>query len=229
MDLLRKERFSYNIGEFYKNSLKKFLNSAMLERNNYKFYLLAGFCYKKMNNFEKAVIYFTKAFQRNENSFEAYYECGLCALKMKETCLALNCFINAIKLNPNHPYAILNLAFTHELCDEPDMAELIYNRLNETHPEFLEGYIKKAEFLMFLERFDEAISELTEVISRNLSNGKIYELLGNCYLKIGELSHAQRALRKAAVLTSNPDTYRSAKKSLKQISLSNNTNKLKLC
>ena len=227
MDLLRREIFYQNINEFYKNSLKKVLNSAMLERNNYKFYLLAGFCYKKMNNFEKAVIYFTKAFNRHEGCFEAYYECGLCALKMNDTCLAAKCFINAIKINPNHPYAILNLALTHQMCGEPDMAELIYNRLIETNPQFVEGYVKKSELLMSGERYYEVIEVLTELIKNGVSDGRIFEILGNCYLKIGKKSHAQRALRKAAVLTSNLETYRSAKKNLKM--LSSNNAKLKLC
>ena len=229
MDLLRREIFYQNINEFYKNSLKKVLNGAMLERNNYKFYLLAGFCYKKMNNFEKAVIYFTKAFKRNEMCFEAFFECGLCALKMSDTCLAANCFISAIKINPDHPYAILNLALTHEMCGEPDMAELIYNRLIETNPQFVEGYIRKSELLISFERYDEAIEMLTDLIKNGVSDGRIFEILGNCYLKIGKKSHAQRALRKAAVLTSNIETYRNAKRNLKQLSVSDSALKLKLC
>lgn len=229
MDLLQRKIHTSFIGEFYKSSLKKILNNAMLERNNYKFYLLAGFCYKKLNNFEKAVIYFTKAFKKNESSFEAYYECGLCALKMKDTCLAANCFIEAIRINPNHPYAILNLAYAHEMCSEPDMAELIYSRLLETHPQFIDGYIRKAEFLMSFERYDEVILMFKDIMRQSCTDGKVYELLGNCYLKLGKISHAQRALRKAAVLTSNFSTYKSAKKSLKQIALPKNSLKLKLC
>ena len=229
MDLLRREIFYQNINEFYKNSLKKVLNGAMLERNNYKFYLLAGFCYKKMNNYEKAVIYFTKAFKRNEMCFEAFYECGLCALKMNDTCLAANCFVSAIKINPNHPYAILNLALTHEMCGEPDMAELIYNRLIETNSQFVEGYIKKSELLTSFERYNEVIEMLTELIKNGISDGRIFEILGNCYLKIGQKSHAQRALRKAAVLTSNLETYRKAKKNLKMLSGTQQNKKLKLC
>ena len=229
MDLLKRELFYQNINEFYKNSLKKFLNYAMLERNNYRFYLLAGFCYKKMNNFEKAVIYFTKAFKRNSNCFEAFYECGLCALKMDDTCLAANCFVSAIKINPNHPYAILNLAYTHEMCGEPDMAELIYNRLIETNPQFIEGYIKKSELIISLERYSEVIEMLTDLIKNGVSDGRIFEILGNCYIKTGKKAHALRALRKAATLTENLTVYRNVKKNLKQISLQNKSPILKLC
>lgn len=229
MDLLKQAENTLSAEEFYKNNLKNVLNGAMRERNNYRLYLLAGFCYKKTGNYEKAIIYFTKAFKQNPKCFEAYYECGLCAAKLKETCLSVNSFIQAIKLNPNHPYAILNLGLAHEMCEEPDMAELIYSRLNDTNPEFVEGFVKKAELLMSSERYDEVIEILTQLLSRNISDGRIFELLGMCYKKTGKISHAQRALRKAATLTANVNVYKSAKRSLKMLSALKQTRNLKLC
>jgi len=229
MDSLKYSAKPLSVGEFYKNNLKNILNYAMRERDNYRLYLLAGFCYKKMGNYEKAIIYFTKAFKQNPECFEAYYECGLCASKLKDTCLSVNSFIKAIKLNPNHPYAILNLGLAHEMCEEPDMAELIYSRLIDTNPEFVEGFIKKSELLMSSERYDEVIDILTHLVAKDISDGRIFELLGNCYKKTGKITHAQRALRKAATLTANINVYKSAKKSLKMLSALNTSKNLKLC
>ncbi|MBO7671866.1 tetratricopeptide repeat protein [bacterium] len=229
MDLLKQAQKPQSVSEFYKNNLKNILNYAMRERNNYRLYLLAGFCYKKTGNYEKAIIYFTKAFKQNPECFEAFYECGLCAAKLKDTCLSVNSFIKAIKLNPNHPYAILNLGLAHEMCDEPDMAELIYSRLNDTNPDFIEGFIKKSELLMSSERYDDVIELLTGLLSEDISDGRIFELLGTCYRKTGKITHARRALRKAATLTANVNVYKSAKRSLKMLSALNQTKNLKLC
>lgn len=188
----------------YKSVIKQLLNKLLTERNNDRIYTILGFCYKKTNKLNKAISCFEKAVLLNLDSFSAFYEMGLCGLKLNKTCIAANSFIKAIQCNPTNPHAVLNLGISHEICEEPDMAFLIYERLIETTPNYLKAYEKKAELLMKLSQYNDAIPLLNQMVKRNPNNALALHNLANCYKKLGKLSYANRCYRK--ILTTNPSS-----------------------
>lgn len=217
-DLLiaREERLT-NFSCIYKNAIKELLNKALKDRNNDRIYTLIGFCYKKTNKINKAISYFEKAVLINPESFSAFYQMGLCGLKINKTCIAVNSFIKAIQSNPTNPYAVLNLGISHEYCDEPDMAFMIYERLIETTPSFMKAYEKKAELFIKMSLFSDAISILTQMIKYNPNDAKAYQNLGNCYKKLGKQSYAYRCYRKILTTNPQPEIYEKAVSALKEI------------
>lgn len=212
----------------YKNAIKKLLNRALNDRNNDKIYTLLGFCYKKTNKINKAISYFEKAALLNTGSFSAFYQMGLCGLKINKTCVAVNSFIKAIQSNPTNPYAVLNLGISHEYCEEPDMAFMIYERLIETTPDFLPAYEKKAELFIKLSHYSDAIPLLNQMVKINPNNAKAYESLGNCYKKLGKKSYASRCYRKVLTTNATADAYGNAIRELKQIN-AQQPKKFQLC
>ncbi len=205
-------------GLIYKSVIKQLLNKLITERNNDKIYTLLGFCYKKMNKFNKAISYFEKAVTLNQESFSAFYEMGLCGLKQQKTCVAVNSFIKAIQTNPTHPHAVLNLGIAHESCEEPDMAFMVYQRLIETSPNYIKAYEKKAELFINMSLYSDAIPLLNEMVKRNPNHAIAYQKLGNCYKKLGKPTYAYRCFRKILTTDTTPDICAGAIYELKRIS-----------
>lgn len=170
-----------------------------------------------MNKLNKAIKYFEKAVLINQDAFSAFYQMGLCGLKLNKTCVAVNSFIKAIQADPTNPFAVLNLGIAHEYCEEPDMAFLIYERLIETTPDFMKAYEKKAELLIKLSHFSDAIPLLNQMVKSNPNNAKAYENLGNCYKKLGKQSYAYRCYRKILTTNPEPEIYDKAISALKEI------------
>lgn len=210
----------YGVTDFsciYKSAIQNLLNKILKDRSNDRLYTLLGFCYKKMNKLNKAITYFEKAIVLNQEAFSAYYQMGLCGLKLNKTCVAVNSFIKAIQSNPTNPYAVLYLGVSHEYCEEPDMAFLIYERLIVTTPDFIEAYEKKAELLIKLSHYSDAIPYLNRMVKSNPNNAKAYENLGNCYRKLGKQSYAYRCYRKILATNPEPEIYDKAISALKEI------------
>lgn len=231
-DLLVKNTESLNDFKIiYKRVIRLLLNRVLAERNNDKIFTLLGYCYKKLGQIEKAVSYFEKAVLINPNSYSAFFEMGLCGLKLKKTCVAVNSFIKAIQANPHKPFAVLYLGISHELCEEPDMAFMIYQRLIETTPKFTQAYSRKANLLMQMDLYKEAIPLLNKIISINPENSNAYQRLGKCYQKLGQPTSAYRCYRKILTKNFNTDICASAISEIRKIS--NQTNRkpqnLKLC
>lgn len=226
--LIAQEENTADFSVIYKHAIKELLQRALKDRNNDKIYTLLGFCYKKTNKINKAISYFEKAALLNSSSFSAFYQMGLCGLKINKTCVAVNSFIKAIQSNPTNPYAVLYLGISHEYCEEPDMAFMIYERLIETTPKFLPAYEKKAELFIKLSHYSDAIPLLNKMVKLNPNNAKAYESLGNCYKKLGKKAYASRCFRKVLTANATEDTYGNAIRELKQIN-AQQPKKFQLC
>lgn len=231
--LVAHEEKTSKFNSIYKNVIKLLLNKLINNRNNERFYTILGFCYKKTNKFNKAISYFEKAIMINQNYFSPYYQMGLCALKINKNCIAVNSFIKAIQTKTTHAHSVLCLGLAHEICEEPDMALMIYQRLIETTPNYLKAYERKADLLIKMSSFHDAIPMLNEVIKRNPNNVIAYQQLANCYNKLGKKTYASRCYRKILTTNINTPIYESAIRELKKINKENSQIQrrqiLKLC
>lgn len=217
----------------YKNAIKRLLNKLIKDRNNEKIYTLLGFCYKKTHKYNKAISYFEKAIMLNQDYFSPYYQMGLCALKINKNCVAVNSFIKAIQTKPTHSHSVLCLGLAHEICEEPDMALMIYERLIETTPNYTKAFEKKAELLINLSSFHDAIQVLNEIIKRTPTNAMAYQKLAKCYKKLGKKAYESRCYRKILTTNSQDEIYANAMTELKRLNRENSQiqhrQKLKLC
>lgn len=109
---------------------------------------------------------------------------------------AIKNFVRAIQINPDNPDAILQLGIAHELCEEYDLALMIYQKLIENSPGFLKAYEHKSTLLMKLDKYDEASEVLHKLIKLNPDYYKAYAGIGVCFDKLGKTNYAQRYYRK---------------------------------
>ena len=111
-------------------------------------------------------------------------------------------FVKSIQLNPENTEAILQLGLSHELCEEYDMALMIYQKIIENNPDYIKAYHHKSSLLMKLERYKEASEVLNKLIKLDSKNIEAFVGIGICFDKLGKKSYAQRYYRK--FLTNQP-------------------------
>ena len=97
---------------------------------------------------------------------------------------------------PKNPDAILQLGISHELCEEYEMALMIYQKLIENSPEYIKAYDHKSSLLMKMERYKEASLVLNKLMKLAPDYHKAYAGIGICFDKLGKKSDAQRYYRK---------------------------------
>ena len=153
---------------YYKEAISDYLNALMLKRDNADSYYGLGICYKHLENYSKAIYYLEKSTEINKYNYNAYFELGVCNLLKGIPCGAIKNFIKAIQLNPDNPEAILQLGISHELCEEYDMALMIYQKLIENSPEYIKAYEHKSSLLMKMGKYKEASLILNQIIKMNI-------------------------------------------------------------
>lgn len=181
-----------------KNVVLKCLHNIFINRNDFNAYYKLGLYYKKIKNYKKAIDYFEKATQISKD-FNSYYESGVCNLILGIPSKAIKCFVNAIQLNPENSDAILQLGISHELCEEYDMALLVYEKLIENAPKFIKAYEHKSSLLMKMERYKDASYVLKRIMDIDSKYTNAYVGIGICFDKLGKKNDAQRFYRKFLV------------------------------
>ena len=148
----------------FKEAASNYLNAILIDRNNADSYYGLGICYKHLKNYAKAIKYLDKATSIKDDFFEAYFELGVCHLLEGVFCGAIKNFIRAVQINPDNPDAILQLGISHEMCEEHDLAMMIYDKLIENSPGFIKAYDHKSALLMKQNKFKEASTVLNKLL-----------------------------------------------------------------
>ncbi len=180
----------------YKDAVLIYLNAILLDRNDVNSYYGLGLCYKHLENYPKAIKNLKKAAELKPDFYEAFYEIGICHLSMCVPCEAIKNFVQAIQINPENPNAILQLGISHELCEEQDMALMIYQKLIENSPNFIKAYEYKSTLLMKMERYREACAVLNALTKIAPDYSQAYLGIATCFEKIGVQIEARRYYRK---------------------------------
>ena len=180
----------------FKEAAKNYLNAVLIDRNDAKSYYGLGVCYKHLENYSKAIKYLERAVAIEEEYYDAFFELGICHQLAGIPCGAIKNFIRAIQINPEKPEAILQLGISHELCEEYDLALMIYQKLIDNSQGFLKAYEHKSSLLMKLEKYQEASKILNELLKLNPEYYRAYVGIAICFDKLGRKSDAQRYYRK---------------------------------
>ncbi|MDR1168032.1 MAG: tetratricopeptide repeat protein [Heliobacteriaceae bacterium] len=178
------------------NVISEHLNTVFINRSDAEAYFRLGLCYKNNGNYSKAVKYLEKAAGLKADYYEAFFELGRCNLLDGVPCCAIKNFIQAIRIKPDNPEAVLQLGISHEMCEEYDLALMIYQKLIQNSPEFVKAYDRKSELLISLEKYQEAALILNELLKINPAYYRAFAGIGICFDKLGNHSRAQRYYRK---------------------------------
>ncbi len=191
-----KKADALRIGNMFREAVSSYLNAILIDRNNFDSYLGLGICYKHLQQYAKAIKYLDIATTLKDENYEVFFELGLCHLLDGSPCGAIKNFVRAIQLNPDNPDAILQLGVAHEMCEEYELALMIYQKLIENSVGFIKAYDHKSALLMKLGNYKEASEVLHKAIKLNPNYYKAYAGIGVCFDKLGKRSFAQRYYRK---------------------------------
>ncbi len=182
--------------KLYKESVKCYLDSIMLDRNHQEAYWGLASSYKYLTQYKKAVGMLEKLTKIDDKNDKYFYELGVCHLSDGHPELAIPQLIKAIVLNRENLEAQIQLAIAHELVDEADLSLMIYNKLIETNPEFLKAYYNKGAMLMGMGQFEEASQTFFQLVKRNPDYYKAYLGIAMSFDKLGRYADAIRYYKK---------------------------------
>lgn len=203
--------------KLYKESVKCYLDSIMLDRNHQEAYLGLASSYKYLTEYKKAVNILEKLIKIDDKNDKYFYELGVCCLSDGRPEDAIPYLIKAIVLNKENLEAQIQLAIAHELVDEPELSLMIYNKLIETNPEFLKAYYNKGAMLMGMGNFSEASKVFFALLKRNPDYYKAYLGIAMSCDKLGQYPEAIRYYKKFLGLKEFSEDAIFAKKRIEEL------------
>ena len=180
----------------YRESVKIYLDSIMMDRNHQEAYWGLAISYKYLTEYKKAIKTLEKLVELDNKNDKYFYELGVCYLSDGRPAEAIPHLISAIVNNRENLEAQIQLAIAHELVEETDLSLMIYNKLIETNPGFLKAYYNKAAMLMGMGEFLEASKTFFQLIKRNPGYYKAYLGIAMSFDKLEKYSDAIRYYKK---------------------------------
>lgn len=184
------------LNSMFQESVKHYLAALMIERNNIQIYIGLAQAYVHLDKLDKAIEILEKAKSIDPSDANIPYEIGCCFMRMGLPCVAIVNLKEAILLDKENINAQLQLAVAHELMEEYDMALMVYQRIIDVHPSFLNAYQHKAALLVELNKYQEAASIFAELIKINPQYYKAYLGIGICFDKMDKITSAVRYYKK---------------------------------
>ena len=180
----------------YKEAIREYLNSIMLNRNNPEAYFGLGLVYKELSSYKKSIQALRKASKLSPFNSDILSELGICELINGNFPEAIGCFQKAIKLNPENWDIQIHLALAHEMEDEPEMALMVYQRIIDKNPKFTKAYIQKASLYMSLECYIDSACLFKKVLELDPKYSRAYLGIGICCDKMNKKQEALRYYKK---------------------------------
>lgn len=201
----------------YRESVKFYLDSIMMDRSHQEAYWGLAESYKYLTEYKKSIKMLEKLTELDENNDKYFLQMGICYLSDGQPAEAIPHLIRAIVINKENLEAQIQLAIAHELVEEPELSLMIYDKLIETNPGYLKAYYNKAAMLMGMGNFLEASKTFFRLIKRNPSYYKAYLGIAMSFDKLARYKDAIRYYKKFLELKSLSEDAIFARQRIKEL------------
>ena len=184
------------LSDFFEKDIVKYKNILKSDKNNVLILYKIAYCYRKQHNYNLAVKYLTKIKHLTPFDSTIYFEIGCTEYENGNCCKAKKNLIQAIKLKPQYYDAYYFLGKTHELCDENEMAEMIYLKIIECCPKYILAYNRLANLYMQLENYKKAIKYFKGLTAINPEDETAYLGLAKAFEELGQNFEAKKYYKK---------------------------------
>jgi serine/threonine protein kinase len=127
-------------------------------------YLNLGNAYKNLKEYEKAIIYYTKAITLNPNYTSAYNNRGIAYKSLKEYEKAIIDYTKAIALDSNYTSAYNNRGLAYDDLKEYKKAIIDYTKAIEIDSNYANAYNNRGVVYQNLKEYKKAIIDYTKAI-----------------------------------------------------------------
>jgi tetratricopeptide (TPR) repeat protein len=138
------------------------LLKVIVNRSSFPVGLLAhiyrkrGFAFRSLNQFEQAIIDYTRAIELDPTYARAYASRGSAYRRLKEYERAMQDYNRALELEPNYAWAYCGRGETYRLLKEYALALADLNRALELEPNYARAYAQRALLHLWLGKMELA-------------------------------------------------------------------------
>jgi len=192
----------------YSKAVAAYLSAIIQSNSDIRPYVGASKAYKKLQKYDKAIKNLEVAKGLSSFNSEIYYELGVNHLLSENSAQARRNFIRTIRLDNENVNAQIQLALSHELLDEPQMALSIYQKIIEEFPDLVTVYTHKAALYISLQMYEEAIKTFLMLLDKNPKYYRANLGIGICLDKLGKYAQAIRYYKKYIIKKPKSPTTR---------------------
>lgn len=118
-----------------------------------------GILYAELNNYNKAIDFFNKAFSYNPNDINALINLGIVYGKQKQFFLAISLLVKAYELNNNNCSVCYNLAYAYQEIGEINKAIEFYTKSILLNPQHYISYFNRSLLYLLQKKYDLGFEE----------------------------------------------------------------------
>ncbi len=185
MKLLEEEKYEEAIDEFSKATADDTFAEAFLGQ---------GDALRLLEDYQAAILSYTKARDRNPDLPRAHFGMGMCHVELRQPDLAMNSFMNALDLDRRDPEIAANLGKLYLDFGQLQNALRTLDTAIELDPNNAEVYSDRGVAYSQLRQTDEGIADLEKSIELDPENFETYFRLSNVYLFLEEYDNAIESL-----------------------------------
>ena len=188
-----------------------------IESDKQKYHFERGMCYKEMERYEEAVEDLTKAIEVKVDP-EYHFNRGVCYNEAKKYEEAVEDFTKAIDLNDKISKYWYNRSVTYEKLEKYEEAVSDLTKGIELdgvskkedgdakedggskEEKCISDWSRRGRCLIKLQRYEEALSDLTKGIEHEQNNSITFSSRGDCYFELEKYEEAEKDYKKAIKL-----------------------------
>lgn len=154
-------------------------------------------CHEKMEEYDKAVVFYLKAIAKNNQNVEALIGLGICALETEDYDLSLLHFKSALTIEPENSEIWVYIAEALVNQNKPDEALEAYRKAIALEHYQPETWLSIGNLYIDLGLYQEALDSYSEALFQDETLENIYLFLSISYYKLGYDEPALTYLEKA--------------------------------
>lgn len=187
----------------YKKTIEYIDKALAIDKINAKAYFMKGMTYKETGDTAKAISNFQTTIDQDPEYYHAFIQLGI-LFSVKKNKLAVDYFMNAIKLNPKSIDARYGLGMFYQETEEYDKAIIEYDSILRIDPKYkFAHYNLGYVHLVYLKVYSQAVKHFTNAIACDPKYAEAYYNRGYSYELMGDVQNAKTDYNKALELRTN--------------------------
>ncbi|CAD5191219.1 unnamed protein product [Musa acuminata subsp. malaccensis] len=174
----------YSLQKDHETALKNFQRAVHLDPRFAYAHTLCGHEYVTLEDFENGIKCYQSALQADDRHYNSWYGLGVVYLRQEKFEFAEHHLRRAYNINPRSSVLMCYLGMAlHSLKRNQEALEIMEQAISADKQNPLPVY-QKANILVSLERYDEALKELDQLSESAPHESSIYALMGKIYKRL---------------------------------------------